>query len=107
MADPPLRSAGSTSPALDITASDPCALAATMVPILAEGRTPGPDDVEVGDLGPYKCAIEVKPEDGVIEAEARGSVEYTMVPAGDVGGATVEGFPAVRSELGIFCRVVF
>ncbi len=107
MTDPPLRSAGATSPALDLAASDPCALAAAMVPALSGGQPPAPGAVTVGDLEPFTCTAKVKPPDGVIAPEARGTVELTVTAARDVQGATVAGFPAARSQLGIFCKVVF
>jgi hypothetical protein len=35
------------------------------------------------------------------------SVEFTITSARDVGSATVHGFPAAKSQLGINCKVVF
>jgi hypothetical protein len=51
LADPPLRSAGGTTPALDVALSDPCAVAAAMTPALAGGQPTGPGAVEVGYSG--------------------------------------------------------
>jgi hypothetical protein len=105
MTNPPLRRDGGTSPALDLAASDPCAMAAAMVPTLSGGLAA--ENLEVADLEPFKCTVTVKDGDGVLAPAARGTVEFTLASAGDLQGATVAGFPASRTELGIFCEMVF
>lgn len=107
LADPPLRSAGGTRPALAIAASDPCALAAAMVPVLSDGQPLGSGALEVGDLQPYGCGVYVTAGDGSTARRVNGSVEYTMTSAGDIGADTVAGHPAVRTELGTNCKVAF
>jgi hypothetical protein len=103
MTDPPLRSAGLTTPALGLAASDPCALAAAMVPILSGGETPDAVRVAVGVLEPFACDVTVTGHG----AGVRGSVEFTLEAAGDVGADAVAGFPAAREQVGKACKVVF
>jgi hypothetical protein len=107
MVDPPPRSAGGTNPTLDLAASDPCALAAAMVPIMSAGQPLDAEDVEVGDLEPYKCSVITTLGDGLNVREARGSVALTIAPGDELGGAAVEDFPASRNQLGNVCEVVF
>jgi hypothetical protein len=107
LADPPLRSAGGTTPALDITASDPCAVAAAMVPEMAAGQALGPDAVEVGDLEPYRCSVDVTAGNGPDARRLRGSVEFTLTSASDLGSVTIGGFPGASNQLGINCQAEF
>ncbi|WP_345606993.1 hypothetical protein [Pseudonocardia adelaidensis] len=107
MADPPLRTAGGTTPALDITASDPCAVAAAMVPAMADGQALGPAAVDVGDLEPYGCTVDVTAGDGPDARRLRGSVEFTITSASDLGGVTIGGFPGTSNQLGINCQAEF
>ncbi|MHA6622722.1 hypothetical protein [Pseudonocardia sp. DLS-67] len=107
MADPPLRSAGLTTPALDLAASDPCALAAAMVPALSGGLPPDAVGVAVGGMEPFGCDVTVTARGASGSQGVRGSVALTLESAGDVGGDAVAGFPAARDELGNVCKVVF
>jgi hypothetical protein len=107
LADPPTRSAGRTTPALDITASDPCAVAAAMVPELAGGQRSGPGAVAVEDLEPYQCSITVDVPNGASVQRLRGSVAFTLESASDVGSATIGGFPGARDQLGLNCQARF
>jgi hypothetical protein len=107
MADPPLRSAGATAPALDITSSDPCAVAAAMVPVMSGGQALGPDALDVGDIGPYTCGVNATVDDGGGARKVRASVEFALSATEDVGSATVGGFPGASSPLGINCQVLF
>ena len=104
LADPPLRAAGGTAPALDITASDPCALAAAMVPVMSDGTPLGPDALDVGDIGPYRCAVTASAGDGT---RTRASVEFVLADADEVGSTVVGGFPGARNPLGIDCQALF
>lgn len=107
LADPPQRSAGGTTPALGIAASDPCALAATMVPLLSGGQPLDADALDVGDLQPYGCGVNLTVGDGSNARRVNASVEFTITSAADLGDTTVNGFPATRDELGINCKVAF
>jgi hypothetical protein len=107
LADPPLRSAGGTTPALDITASDPCAVAAAMVPALAGGRPVDPGAVAVSDLEPYVCTITVDVPDGASVQRLRGSVEFTLASASAIGSVTIGGFPGASGRLGQSCEAQF
>lgn len=107
MADPPLRSAGGTTPALDITASDPCAVAAAMVPVMSGGQALDPSALDVGDIGPYTCGVNTTVDDGGGKRRVRASVEFTLAAADDVGSVTVGGFPGASNPLGINCQVLF
>jgi hypothetical protein len=107
LADPPLRSAGGTTPPLDIAASDPCAVAAAMVPVLSGGQGLGAGALAVGDLQPYGCGVNATVGDGSDSRKVNASVEFTIASARDVGSTTVGGFPAARSQLGINCKMVF
>jgi hypothetical protein len=104
LAEPPLRRAGGTKPALDLSATDPCAVAAAMVPALGGDRS-GPDGVEVSELEPYKCGITVEADSaaGVL----RGSAEFRLASAADIGSVTIGGFPGSRDQLGINCQAQF
>jgi hypothetical protein len=106
LADPPLRSTGGTKPALDITASDPCAVAAAMVPAMAGGPA-GPGAVAVSDLEPYKCSITVDVGSGAGVRRVSGSAEFTLASASDVGSITIGRFPGARNQLGINCQAEF
>jgi hypothetical protein len=105
LANPPRRSAGGTTPALDIAASDPCAVAAAMVPALADGGSPGP--VAVADLEPYKCGVRVDTTSGGAVERRRASIEFALALVPDLGGATIGGFPGARSEAGTECQAQF
>jgi hypothetical protein len=107
LADPPLRSAGGTTPALDIAASDPCAVAAAMVPALAGGQPLPPDAVEVADIEPYRCSVDADVGNGADVRKVRGSVEFTIASSADLGSATIGGFPGASNELGITCQAEF
>jgi len=107
MADPPLRSAGGTTPALDIAASDPCALAAAMVPAMSDGQALGPGAVGVGDIDPYGCTVEVTAGAGSEARRLRGSVQFTITSAADLGSVTIGGFPGTSNQLGINCQAEF
>ncbi len=107
LADPPLRSAGGTTPALDITAADPCALAAAMVPSMTGEQGLGPDVVEVGDIAPYECSIAANVGDGPSARRVRASVDFTLASAKDIGSATIGGFPGTSEQLGINCQTSF
>jgi hypothetical protein len=107
LADPPLRSAGGTIPALDITASDPCAVAAAMLPAMAGGQALAPGAVEVSDLAPYECSVAANVGDGPDARRVRGSVEFTLASVEDVGTGTIGGFPGATDQLGINCQAAF
>ncbi len=105
LADPPLRSAGGTTPALDLTASDPCAVAAAIVPALSDAGPSGP--VAVADLEPYKCSVRMDVTSGAAVRRVRGSVEFALASASDLGSVTIGGFPGARGPLGIDCQAQF
>jgi hypothetical protein len=105
LANPPRRGAGGTRPTLDIAASDPCAVAAAMVPALADGGPSGP--VAVADLEPYKCSVRIDATSGGTVERRRASIEFGLALAPDLGGVTLGGFPGARSEAGTECQAQF
>src|SRR5690606_24047107 len=85
MTDPPLRREHHTSPALDLAASNPCALVGAMVPILADGQELAPDSVEVEALEPFACGVAASTDSGRVRA----SVAFTIESDEEFGSSTV------------------
>src|SRR5690606_7569985 len=64
----------------------------------------GPDALDVGDIGPYRCAVTASAGDGT---RTRASVEFVLADADEVGSTVVGGFPGARNPLGIDCQALF
>jgi hypothetical protein len=104
---PPLRGDGGTTPALPLSGNDPCALAAAMIPVLADGEPLGSDSVRVSELGPYDCGVTVFTGALPNREQSRASVALAVRSERDVSAGSLGGYPASLNELGIFCSVVF
>ncbi|OLT14223.1 hypothetical protein BJF78_19670 [Pseudonocardia sp. CNS-139] len=107
LAAPPLRSEGRTDPGLSLGTTDPCVLAAALVPVLAGGAPPDPDGLRAGVDGPYGCSVGVRvadPAGGL--SDARASVELS-VGDDELAGAEVGGRPATGESLGSDCTLTF
>jgi hypothetical protein len=104
---PPLRSEGRTSPALTIGGSDPCAVAAELVPLLAAGAPVVPENVRASLSGAYGCSVAVPTNEGTPQAQdIRASVELG-VDSETLEGAVVAGRPATNQSLGTDCALTF
>ncbi|GAA1255135.1 hypothetical protein GCM10009609_18020 [Pseudonocardia aurantiaca] len=107
LVSPPLRTQGRTSPAPALGGTDPCALAAELVPVLADGAPVDLAESRANLSGPYGCSIGVRIGEGAADLTDVWAAVELSVASEPLKGAVVAGRPAAHMSLGSDCILTF